>query len=571
MIRGKITTSAAFKPQRISTRPEGSSNYAMKPMTIACLSATLALGSTTNAHAEKTLTLRLEADSSRGQVTLVGAEQGNFSARPAIKATQGSNNLHLIGLDKNGKQLFTYSTHDPRILRAESFDPITGKIESVRDVFFKHQQFEVQIPNHPALASLEIGTLSQGKTTLTAANRLGLISIDQVSRLLNKKQAKTLLASSVAGSELLINNGPSEKRLDIVIMGDGYTSAEMAKWRSDAQKVVTGLMADPLFAENSSAFNVRRVDVVSAQSGIDDPPYGIYRNTALNATMACSGIDRLVCADSNLAYNAAAQVTSADGRDVILVVGNTTRYGGGGGYIATMTMHSAATELALHELGHTLFGLADEYDYGSCYGGEPSAPNVTRQTQRAYIKWGAQITGQTPIPTPVNRYTPGTVGLFQGGNYCTTGVYRPTENSKMRNLGYPWDAVNWGVARNIFSRYKDSNTPNPNPNPNPDPDPASTVVNGSLSGNGKFADHPSPYAYLANGGTIKASLKGPSNADFELYLYRWNGSSWQIVAKSESPSSNESINHTANAGYYTIEVYSYRGSGNYTLTYTMPK
>lgn len=539
----------------------------MKPLTIVYLSVVMTLGLSTTANAGKTLTLRLEASSSVGNVALIRAESGNMSARPTNKEAIENNNLLLIGRDKNGNQLFTHSTRDPRVIRAESFNPRDGKIESVRDVFFKNQQFEVQVPYHSALASLEIGSPSKAGAGITAAGRLGKISIDQIQRLLRKKQQQTVQASNVSGSELLINNGPAEKRLDIVIMGDGYTSNEMPKWRSDAQKVVTGLMADPLFAANTKALNVRRVDVISAQSGIDDPPYGISRNTALNATMACAGIDRLVCADNNLAYNAAAQVTSADGRDVILVVGNTTRYGGGGGYIATMTMHSAATELALHELGHTLFGLADEYDYGSCYGGEPSAPNVTRQTQRPYIKWGSQISGSTPLPTPTNRYTLGTVGLFQGGNYCTAGVYRPTENSKMRNLGYPWDAVNWGVASNIFSRYKDTNTPDPNPNPNPD----ITTVTGSLSGTGKYADHPSPYVYLANGGAISASLRGPSNADFELYLYRWNGSSWQAVAKSESPTSTESISYSANSGYYTVEVYSYRGTGTYTLTYSMPK
>lgn len=529
------------------------------------LTAALALGLTTTAHAANTLTLRLEANAQRGSIALIHAERTHTAIRQINRQTGNANSLQLIGRDKNGKSLFTYRILDPRAIRAESFNPRTGQIESVRDVLLPMPQFEVQIPDDPRLASVQLQAATTGSNTLRAANRLADIRIDQIHTLLQRRSQQSVRASAVTGSELLVNNGPAAKRLDIVMMGDGYTSNDMAKWRSDAQKVVNGLMGDPLFAANARAINVRRVDVVSAQSGIDDPPYNIYRNTALNATMACSGIDRLVCADSNLAYNAAAQVTSADGRDVILVVGNTTRYGGGGGYIATMTMNSAATELALHELGHTLFGLADEYDYGSCSSGEPSGPNVTRQTQRGYIKWGSQIAISTPLPTPTGRYTPGTVGLFEGGNYCTTGVYRPTENSKMRNLGYPWDAVNWGIATRIFDGYKDAGTPDPEPNP------GSVTVSGSLSGTGKFADHPNPYATVSTGGTLKATLQGPSNADFDLQLYRWNGSAWKIVAKSESPSSNEAISYNAAPGYYTVEVYSYRGSGNYTLTYSMPK
>lgn len=542
----------------------------MNTVTTTSLAAALALGLSTTAYAGNHLSLRLQANSSAGNVTVVSAERGAFSARPA-NTEANSNNLQLIGRDKHGRQLFVLTTRDPRMLRAESFNPATGRIAHVQDVFLRQQQFEVQVPDNPALASIQIQAGNQNQAGLRAAHQLGEIRMDQIQPLLNRSNRQSVQASNVIGSELLVNNGPSSNRLDIVIMGDGHTNAEMNKWRSDAQKVVTGLMADPLFSANAKAFNIRRVDVVSAESGIDDPPYGIYRNTALNATMACSGIDRLVCADSNLAYNAAAQVTGADGRDVILVVGNTTRYGGGGGYIATMTMHSAATELALHELGHTLFGLADEYDYGSCYGGEPAAPNVTRQTQRGYIKWGTQIAAATPLPTPSNRYALGTVGLFEGGNYCASGVYRPTENSKMRTLGAPWDAVNTSIANRIFANYKDDSSPEPNPNPNPDPNSGSTTVTGTLSGTGKFADHPNPYVYLAQGGAIKANLKGPSSADFELYLYRWNGSAWQAVAKSESPTSNESLSYSANAGYYTVEVYSYRGAGNYTLTYSMPK
>ncbi len=530
----------------------------------------LALGGT--AHAGNYLTLRLEANAARGDITLVNAERGNFTPHPQLPG-DSRGTLQVTGRDRHGRTLFSREIRDPRLLHAESFNPVTGRIEQAQDIVLARQQFEIQLPDNAALANVQVSmhpaTTNAGLHA--AAIPLGSIGIGQIQQLLQRKPRQSAQASPVIGSELVVNNGPSSKRLDIVIMGDGYTSAEMGKWRSDAQKVVNGLMSDPLFAANARAFNIRRVDVVSAQSGIDDPPYNIYRNTALNATMACSGIDRLVCADSNLAYDAAAQVTTADGRDVILVVGNTTRYGGGGGYIATMTMHSAATELALHELGHTLFGLADEYDYGSCYGNsEPSAPNVTRQTQRGYIKWGSQIAGSTPLPTPVGRYALGTVGLFQGGNYCASGVYRPTENSKMRNLGYPWDAVNWGVATRIFNNYKDDGSQTPDPQPNPQPGDGSSTVSGSLSGSGTYADHPDPYKNVTTGGTIKATLKGPANADFELHLYRWNGSSWQIVAKSESPTSNESISYNASPGYYTVEVYSYGGSGNYTLTYSMP-
>ncbi|MES2317878.1 MAG: M6 family metalloprotease domain-containing protein [Pseudomonadota bacterium] len=84
---------------------------------------------------------------------------------------------------------------------------------------------------------------------------------------------------------------------------------------------------------------------------------------------------------------------------------------------------------------------------------------------------------------------------------------------------------------------------------------------------GAQAIHPSPWFDYA-GGTIKATLAGPSTADFELKLERWTNNAWLKVAESTSPTSTESISYPGPAGYYRITVYSYSGAGNYTLTVT---
>ncbi|TQV89334.1 M12 family metallopeptidase [Aliikangiella coralliicola] len=88
---------------------------------------------------------------------------------------------------------------------------------------------------------------------------------------------------------------------------------------------------------------------------------------------------------------------------------------------------------------------------------------------------------------------------------------------------------------------------------------------GSLSGTNDSDVQPNGNWFQYGGGTLRATLSGPSNADFDLKLYRWNGS-WVEVAKSESPTSNESINYNASSGYYYFKVYSYSGSGSYTFT-----
>ncbi|MBX3712531.1 MAG: S8 family serine peptidase [Lysobacter sp.] len=91
-------------------------------------------------------------------------------------------------------------------------------------------------------------------------------------------------------------------------------------------------------------------------------------------------------------------------------------------------------------------------------------------------------------------------------------------------------------------------------------------------GNGGSATVPSAQGYVLGGnGTYQARLTGPSNADFDLYLYKWNGSSWTVVARSEGATSTESINYNGTAGYYALQVRSYSGSGSYSVQYLFPQ
>jgi hypothetical protein len=99
--------------------------------------------------------------------------------------------------------------------------------------------------------------------------------------------------------------------------------------------------------------------------------------------------------------------------------------------------------------------------------------------------------------------------------------------------------------------------------------PGGDTYTGSL-GNGESDIVPNGRWFdYYNGGTISLELSGPSNADFDMKLERWNGSGWSEVDRSEPPTSEESISYSANAGYYRVNVYSYSGSGSYTLTVNM--
>jgi hypothetical protein len=94
-----------------------------------------------------------------------------------------------------------------------------------------------------------------------------------------------------------------------------------------------------------------------------------------------------------------------------------------------------------------------------------------------------------------------------------------------------------------------------------------TQYAGSLSGTGASQYQPNGTYYFSSvSGTHKGCLVGPtSGADFDLYLLKWNGSTWVIVARGESSTSSETISYAGASGYYMWQVYSYSGSGSYSF------
>ncbi len=241
------------------------------------------------------------------------------------------------------------------------------------------------------------------------------------------------------------SGGPSANRVDLVILGDGFTADQIASgaYAAQIEVQVQRLFAQEPYLEYAAYFNVHRVDVVSAQSGADHPERGAYVDTALNATYNCSNIQRLICVSTaNVNAVLTRSAIPADARDLVLVIVNDAEYGGSGGAVAVASLHAQATELVLHENGHTFAQLADEYNYSPppCVTTEPTNANATRETRREFIKWRHWIDPGTPVPTggAVN----GMPGLYDGAVYCASGAYRPTYDSKMRSLGRPFEQIN---------------------------------------------------------------------------------------------------------------------------------
>jgi hypothetical protein len=250
-------------------------------------------------------------------------------------------------------------------------------------------------------------------------------------------------ASRAEPYQTIINNGNALNRVDVALLGDGYTAAEMEKYRADALAAMQKFFQQEPFLEYQRYFNVHRIDVASSQSGADHPERNFFVNTAFDAAYNCGNIQRLVCISSSKVNAAVARSLPASHFDIVLVIVNDTEYGGSGGSIAVFSVHQAAVEIALHEVGHSFGLLADEYTGGgpSCNPNvEPPQPNSTRETNRNSIKWRHWIDTSTQIPT--FSITPALPGLYQGSSYCDTGLYRPTHNNKMRTLGVSFEQIN---------------------------------------------------------------------------------------------------------------------------------
>ena len=265
---------------------------------------------------------------------------------------------------------------------------------------------------------------------------------------------------AVIGNTQIFGSAPRNRAFNVALLAEGFTAAQQNDFNNACAAFVTAFRATPPFDELSPAINVFRINVSSTDSGADDPVSGggtgATARTYFDATFGATGIRRLlVCNATTVLTVAAAQVPDFT---VAIVVVNSTIYGGSGGSVGTYSLAGGATEIAIHEMGHTAFGLADEYPYyagGAETGhdhhppGEPGQPNVTLNTNRATLKWGWAVAATTALPTMANpncaqvdgrasTVPAGTVGTFEGAHYYHCGAYRPEYNCKMQALGIPF-------------------------------------------------------------------------------------------------------------------------------------
>lgn len=355
---------------------------------------------------------------------------------------------------------------------------------------------------------------------------------------------------TVLGLTKIFDSGLPSRRWNLVIVGEGYTAGEQGQFQTDAQDLLDRLLATDPFGEDevACAINVYRLDVESDESGADDPACdgagpGTTADTYFDATFCADGKIRRLLGGNDSLVQTTVENEFPEWHQIVVVVNSSTRGGSGGSIAWTSRGGSDWRDIFIHELGHSAFGLADEYDYytgasdeegqDNYPGGEPSEPNVTAEPDPTAVKWSGLVTAGTDSPTmdnpdcgePNNNPSPvlaGTVGTFEGARYYHCDAYRPQYECMMRSTGDDFCAVCLDEIRDFYATYAlpapagDVTLDTPSVNFNDVPEDVTTQraatfsVDSCLPVTFQVTDQPASPFVLESNATTVASPSGPT-------------------------------------------------------------
>jgi hypothetical protein len=308
----------------------------------------------------------------------------------------------LIDTTNLGKYLFEVrQSAGGELIYSRGFASVYGEWETTPEVRTVHRTFHESLrfpwPTAPVRVVLQKRQPDNSFAPIWSTD------IDPSSRFVNP-------APPVGVGEVwnVIESGPAERKVDILVISEGYTQAQMPKFRADTKRLVEALFAQEPFKSRRSDFNVRGLDLPSSQSGVNRPNAGSYRRTRVSAEYNIFDSERYVLTLDNRALREAA---SSAPYEFIEILVNERTYGGGGIFNdqATSSVDSAFSDYVfVHEFGHHFAALADEYytsDVAYETGGtekkvEPWEPNVTALHDPATLKWRDLVAAGTPLPTP---------------------------------------------------------------------------------------------------------------------------------------------------------------------------
>ena len=370
-----------------------------------------------------------------------------------------------------GKYLFTVVDQGTnRALYSRGFASLYGEWETTGEARELHRTFHESLrfpwPRRPVRVLLE------KRDDENRFRPVWSVAIDPNSRFVNP-------ADPIPRGEVwaVMKNGDPKRKVDLLILGEGYASGEMETFHADAKKMTEVLFATEPFKSRKKDFNVWAIDLPAPVSGVSRPRAGEFRRTPISAQYNVFDSERYVLTYDNRTLR---DVAAAAPYEFLEILVNEEQYGGGGifNFQATASVRAGyADYLFVHEFGHHFAGLGDEYytsdvayETGGARHPEPWEPNVTALHDPAELKWSDLVEPDTPLPTAwkkkefetrMQEYqkkrrelraqnvsedvmdrlfdenkawsTPflaghehaGKVGAFEGAGYEATGLYRP--------------------------------------------------------------------------------------------------------------------------------------------------
>ncbi len=247
-----------------------------------------------------------------------------------------------------------------RVIYSRGFASIFGEWETTAEVKTAHRSFHESMrfpwPTQPVRVTLQKRQPDNRFATIWSTE------IDPASRFLNAAP----LAAHAGTVWTVFENGPPAEKVDLLVMSEGYTREQLPKFHKDVTRLIEALFAEEPFKSRKRDFNVRALDLPSAQSGVNRPNAGVFRRTPLSAEYNIFDSERYVLTLDNRALRDAA---SAAPYEFIEILVNERTYGGGGIFNdqATASVDSAFAEYVfVHEFGHHFAALADEVLHLRC-------------------------------------------------------------------------------------------------------------------------------------------------------------------------------------------------------------
>jgi len=468
-------------------------------LSLVLLASTLPIFSPPSAAAEAPRTLRLDYFHTGG----MGTEVFSVDALRREPMPWPGHPRQAIDSSNRGKYRFEIRrSAGGKVLYSRGFASIYGEWETTAEAQSSHRTFHESLrfpdPGEPFSVLLSVRD---------AANDWRLLwqleldpSADFVDQAAPPCQELITLES----------HGPPADKVDLLLLGDGYTAEECPEFIGQAKRLVDALFSEPPFATRREDFNVWAICPPAAQSGVSRPSTGLHRRSPLGATYDAFGSERYVLSFENRRWR---DVAAWAPYEFVEILVNSETYGGGGifGLYSTAAARSSEAEyLFVHEFAHHFAGLADEY-YTSPVAYQPTAielepwePNVTALRGEG-LKWQVLASPGVELPTPwpkvvyeaharkiqqrrqqiraANRpesemaalfaeqrqyetklfeQAPnwGQVGAFEGANYSATGYYRSEMDCVMfsRNPVGFCAACRHGLEQ-IIDLYTPSSTP----------------------------------------------------------------------------------------------------------------